>query len=70
MVLVINVLNGKLGTPALGLYAAVFLLDLITFIVGLTTFPYSASCDVNHSMECETLKAAIGLVGALWYSRI
>ena len=68
MVLVVNVLNGKLGTPATAMYAAAFILDLVTFIVALTTFPYSGVCGATFSLQCHGLKAAIGLDGVLWHA--
>lgn len=43
-----------------------FVLDLVAFCVALSTYPYSAGCDTSSYSGCTTLKAAIGLDGALW----
>jgi len=44
-----------------------FVLDLVAFIVGLNSYPYSSGCNTSAYSGCTTLKAAIGLDGALWH---
>ena len=69
MVFVINVLNGKLGVPAVALYAAAFLLALVSFIVAVRTEPYSGGCQgADYVLQCRALRAAIALDGVLWYA--
>jgi hypothetical protein len=55
------------GPPfAIFLRIVAVILDLVAFIVALTSFPYSAGCDTNTSSGCQVLKAAIGVDGVLW----
>ena len=44
-----------------------FVLDLVAFIVALSNYPYSSGCNTSAYSGCTTLKAAIGLDGALWH---
>lgn len=65
----INVLNGKLGVPAVMLFAAAFILALVSFIVAVRTEPYSGVCqEADYVIQCRALRAAIALDGVLWYT--
>ena len=44
------------------------MLDLVAFIVSLSSYPYTAGCDVSNMVGCQILKAAIGLDCVLWYT--
>ena len=51
------------------LYAAVFILDLVSFIVAVSIEPYSGVCqEADYVIQCRALRAAIALDGVLWYA--
>jgi hypothetical protein len=64
VVLIINVLNGKLGVRAIIFYVMAVVVNFVGFVVGLTTFPYSMG---SEFADYRILRAALGLEGVLWY---
>lgn len=49
------------------LHFLAFAFDLAAFVVALTYPPYTTGCSNSTYKWCEVEKAAIGLIGALWY---
>ena len=61
----VAVLEG--GFFELLLHLITFGFDLAVFIYALLNYPYSNGCSGSTTKECQLVKAAIGLDGALLY---